>query len=156
MFGKNVEFVNCEESDEESESETTENNLQVSPEVSQDERIINLDEIENGIPPILRVVLRLTTHQTSGLFDLFATLIEKNQALPPVLAEWIFALLSAQSTPFEPSIASRMRNICKACRKLRVKLVSDESFQTSKTELNSLNLLILIISQFFDQKDLAD
>jgi hypothetical protein len=48
LFGKNVEFVNCEESDEESESETTENNLQVSPEVSQDERIINLDEIENG------------------------------------------------------------------------------------------------------------
>lgn len=32
-----------------------------------------------SIPPILRVVLRLTTHQTSGLFDLFASLIDANQ-----------------------------------------------------------------------------
>jgi len=105
----------------------------------------------------LRVVLRLTTHQTSGLFDLFANLIDRNLALQPELAEWIFALLSAQPTPYEPAMASRMRNVCKSCRKLRANLVSDETTgEARQAEIKSLNLLILIISQFFDQKDLAD
>ncbi|CBY12781.1 unnamed protein product [Oikopleura dioica] len=76
------------------------------------------------MPPVLRVVLRLTSHQISGLFDLFAELIEANQALQLALAEWIFAVLCVQQTPYEPAIASRIRAICRNCRKVRFQIVS--------------------------------
>ena len=61
-----------------------------------EDRVINLDEIETGIPPLLRVILRLTTHQISGLFDTLALIIEKNNCLLPRCGEWIFSLLAAQ------------------------------------------------------------
>ena len=63
---------------------------------SVEDRIISLDEIEHGIPPLLRVILRLTTHQISGLFDTLSLIIDKNDKLLHRCAEWIFSLLAAQ------------------------------------------------------------
>ena len=54
----------------------------------------------------------------------------------------------------EPSTASRIRNICRTCRKRRYDLVRTPNF--SQSELTMLNLVIVIIGHFFDQKDLQD
>lgn len=56
--------------------------------------------------------------------------------------------------PIEPSTASRIRNVCRSCRKRRFELINSGSID--EIELKSLNLFILIISEYFDQKDLAD
>lgn len=82
-------------------------------------------------------------------------------ALQPELGEWIFALLSAQPTPYEPSMASRMRNVCKSCRKLRALLVSShlniKSFYLSPSQqslqqkiliMNITNIFILLLYQY--------
>ena len=61
-----------------------------------EDRVIKLGEIEHGIPPLLRVILRLTTHQISGLFDTLSAIIDKNNKLLLRCGEWIFALLAAQ------------------------------------------------------------
>ena len=63
---------------------------------SGEDRVIKLQEIEHGIPPLLRVILRLTTHQISGLFDTLSAIIDKNNQLLHRCGEWLFALLAAQ------------------------------------------------------------
>lgn len=148
LFGHQVPFVKYE-SDEEGTANSVQSSVEPEQATSSNERILDLNEIKNGIPPLLRVVLRLTTHQSSALFDLFSNLIESNQSkienylenmtkfeeillilliseLQPKLAEWIFALLSAQTTPIEPSIASRMRSVCRVCRKIRYHMVNQK------------------------------
>jgi len=138
----------------ESEQDEEEPSPKIEANDTSEDRVINLDEIETGIPPLLRVILRLTTHQISGLFDTLALIIEKNNCLLPRCGEWIFSLLAAQAKPMEPSTASRIRNICRTCRKRRYDLVRTPNF--SQSELTMLNLVIVIIGHFFDQKDLQD
>ena len=53
----------------------------------------------------------------------------------------------------EPSTASRIRNICRVCRKRRHRLVSG---QIDENELTMLNLIIVIIGHYFEQIDLQD
>ena len=53
----------------------------------------------------------------------------------------------------EPSTASRIRNICRVCRKRRYRLVSG---QIDENELTMLNLIIVIIGHYFEQIDLQD
>ena len=55
--------------------------------------------------------------------------------------------------PMEPSTASRIRNICRVCRKRRYRLVSG---QIDENELTMLNLIIVIIGHYFEQIDLQD
>ena len=43
-----------------------------------EDRVISLSDIEDGIPPLLRIVLRLTTHQISALYDILSTVIDTN------------------------------------------------------------------------------
>jgi len=52
--------------------------------------------LEEGIPPLLRIILRLTNHQIAGLFDILSGVIDKNNKLLKPAAQWIFSLLAAQ------------------------------------------------------------
>ena len=79
LFGHQVPFVKYE-SDEEGATNSAQSSVEPEQAASSNERILDLNEIQNGIPPLLRVVLRLTTHQSSALFDLFSNLIETNQS----------------------------------------------------------------------------
>ena len=54
----------------------------------------------------------------------------------------------------EPSTASRIRNICRVCRKRRYRLVSSD--EIDENELTMLNLIIVIIGHYFEQIDLQD
>jgi len=157
IFGKTVPYVDFEDRKREEEQlSSQESSKQVEENLEFADRILDIDKLEHGMPPVLRVVLRLTSHQISGLFDLFAELIEANQALQLALAEWIFAVLCVQQTPYEPAIASRIRAICRNCRKVRFQIVDNGEADSRKQELTSLNFIILLISNFFDQKDLSD
>jgi len=156
IFGKTVPYVDFEDRKREEDVESQESTKQLEENLEFADRILDIDKLEHGMPPVLRVVLRLTSHQISGLFDLFAELIEANQALQLALAEWIFAVLCIQQTPYEPAIASRIRAICRNCRKVRFQIVENGEADSRKQELTSLNFIILLISNFFDQKDLSD
>ena len=61
-----------------------------------EDRTISLDDIETGLPPLMRIILRLTTHQLTALFDLLSMVIDKNKNLSSKCAEWLFSLLAAQ------------------------------------------------------------
>jgi len=160
MHGKKIIFGNQIEalSDPENSNDEPQSPVPPSDEKGEntlaEDRSISLDDIENGLPPLMRIILRLTTHQLTALFDLLSIVIDKNKILSSKCAEWLFSLLAAQSKPIEPSAASRIRNVCRSCRKRRFEMINSGSM--NETELKSLNLFILIISDYFDQKDLAD
>ena len=66
----------------------------------------------------------------------------------------VIILATLLAKPMEPSTASRIRNICRVCRKRRYRLVSDDDID--ENELTMLNLIIVIIGHYFEQIDLQD
>ena len=174
IFGNQIEPLSDFENGNDEPQSLISANEEKSEQALAEDRTISLDDIETGLPPLMRIILRLTTHQLTALFDLLSMVIDKNKNLNSKCAEWLFSLLAAQcksrfenvflikysvkninlAKPIEPSTASRIRNVCRSCRKRRFEMINSGSIDDN--ELKSLNLFILIISEYFNQKDLAD
>ena len=54
----------------------------------------------------------------------------------------------------EPSTASRIRHVCRVCRKRRYEMSNENNVDNE--EWRMLNVLIVIVGDYFDQKDLQD
>ncbi|XP_049541449.1 protein Gemin2 [Anopheles darlingi] len=67
------------------------------------------------------------------------------------ITQWIYAIMACLITPLEPYIHSVLRDIAKTCIMLRNELNRED-----EAKVLPLNLLISIISQNFNQLDLAD
>ena len=80
---------------DESQSPLPPNDEKHEPALAED-RTISLDDIETGLPPLMRIILRLTTHQLTALVDILSMVIDKNKNLSSKCAEWLFSLLAAQ------------------------------------------------------------
>ena len=93
-MGDNI-FLNYFWNLEEEEPESIKPKKQATTESIED-RVVSLDDLEEGIPPLLRIILRLTNHQISALFDILSAVIDKNNKLYDNCAQWLFSLLSAQ------------------------------------------------------------
>ena len=66
---------------------------------------------------------------------------------------WLYALLAVLEKPVSPDNVFTIRQLCRFCRKMRSFLCDSE---VDHKNLAAVNLIILIISRFFDQFDLAD
>ena len=55
----------------------------------------------------------------------------------------------------EPSTASRIRQVSRVCRKRRAELVKSGEI-VDEAEWRMLNVIIVIVGDYFDQKDLRD
>ncbi|GFT37853.1 hypothetical protein NPIL_684711 [Nephila pilipes] len=65
--------------------------------------------------------------------------------------EWLYALLVALDTPLYPDTCAMIRNLSRLCSKLRSELTSPKD-----KFLKPLNMILSIISVYFDQKDMSD
>ena len=67
---------------------------------------------------------------------------------------WLYALLAVLEKPVSPDTVFTVRQICRFCRKMRTTSLNES--EADMRNLAAVNLIILIISRFFDQFDLAD
>ena len=96
IFGNQIEPLSDFENGNDEPQTSIQPNEEKSEHALAEDRTISLDDIETGLPPLMRIILRLTTHQLTALFDLLSMVIDKNKNLNSKCAEWLFSLLAAQ------------------------------------------------------------
>uniref|UniRef100_A0A8C3BV09 Gem-associated protein 2 n=1 Tax=Cairina moschata TaxID=8855 RepID=A0A8C3BV09_CAIMO len=69
----------------------------------------------------------------------------------PELGRWFYALLACLEKPLLPEAHSLIRQLARRCSEVRV-------LEENKNEeqVSALNLIICLVSRYFDQRDLAD
>ncbi|KAM6074206.1 gem-associated protein 2 isoform 3-T3 [Chlamydotis macqueenii] len=92
-----------------------------------DNENLGIDYIKVGFPPLLSIVSRM------------------NQG------RWLYALLACLEKPLLPEAHSLIRQLARRCSEVRV-------LEENKNEeqISALNLIICLVSRYFDQRDLAD
>jgi len=135
---------------------------------------------KEGCKPLMSILLSLPQKQLELLVFYLATWIEQYGFLNKCLGEWLYALLACIEKPLEPSTMGDIRNICKSlitirnnfCSKLmpvpdttqnqdsdQMEMAGEKchASNTSRAHeyINSLNLFIYLIGDYFSQKDLV-
>ncbi|XP_017938398.1 gem-associated protein 2 isoform X4 [Manacus vitellinus] len=92
-----------------------------------DNENIGIDYMKVGFPPLLSIVSRM------------------NQG------RWLYALLACLEKPLLPEAHSLIRQLARRCSEVR-------AMEENKNEeqISALNLIICLVSRYFDQRDLAD
>jgi len=104
-----------------------------------------------GNPPLLSIILYMAQHNVIRLILYHIDWLERHPVFSHEQGEWLYALLLCLEKPLDPDTCSLLRRLSRICSTLRSKL-SDPHDEF----LNPLNLLITIISDYFDQKDMSD
>ncbi|ERE73128.1 survival of motor neuron protein-interacting protein 1 [Cricetulus griseus] len=86
-----------------------------------------IDYVQIGFPPLLSIVSRM------------------NQG------RWFYALLACLEKPLLPEAHSLIRQLARRCSEVRLLVGSKDD-----ERVPALNLLICLVSRYFDQRDLAD
>lgn len=105
---------------------------------------------DKGNPPLLSVILYLNQSEITTLLSYHIDWLQKIK-FTHFQGEWIYALLSRLEKPLDPDTCSLLRNLSRVCSILRSELSSPED-----EALKPLNIIITIISNCFDQKDMND
>ncbi|XP_068021625.1 gem-associated protein 2 isoform X2 [Melanerpes formicivorus] len=69
----------------------------------------------------------------------------------PELGRWLYALLACLEKPLLPEAHSLIRQLARRCSEVRV-LEENKNAE----QISALNLIICLVSRYFDQRDLAD
>ncbi|XP_074766013.1 gem-associated protein 2 isoform X2 [Athene noctua] len=69
----------------------------------------------------------------------------------PELGRWLYALLACLEKPLLPEAHSLIRQLARRCSEVRV---LEEN--RNEEQISALNLIICLVSRYFDQRDLAD
>uniref|UniRef100_A0A8C4TN32 Gem-associated protein 2 n=1 Tax=Falco tinnunculus TaxID=100819 RepID=A0A8C4TN32_FALTI len=113
-----------------------------------DNETLGIDYIKVSIVLSLSVPLLKAT-VTSVLEHLISWFGEKK--FTPELGRWLYALLACLEKPLLPEAHSLIRQLARRCSEVRV-------LEENKNEeqISALNLIICLVSRYFDQRDLAD
>ncbi|XP_068048978.1 gem-associated protein 2 isoform X2 [Anomalospiza imberbis] len=92
-----------------------------------DNENLGIDYLKVGFPPLLSIVSRMSQ------------------------GRWLYALLACLEKPLLPEAHSLIRQLARRCSEVR-------ALEESKNEeqISALNLIICLVSRYFDQRDLAD
>ncbi|GFN84524.1 gem-associated protein 2 [Plakobranchus ocellatus] len=111
----------------------------------------NLDNgMQEGTPPLLHIVAHMNQHQVTKVLEYHVNWLEAT-GFTRKQGRWFYALLANLQKPLTPEDCSWLRRLARLCSNIRASLESPEDPQ-----LNELNLLICLVSRYFDQRDLAD
>ncbi|XP_016283773.1 gem-associated protein 2 isoform X2 [Monodelphis domestica] len=80
-----------------------------------------------------------------------ATTTGENPGIDYVQGRWLYALLACLEKPLLPEAHSLIRQLARRCAEVRFLVESKED-----ERVPALNLLICLVSRYFDQRDLAD
>ncbi|KFM59244.1 Gem-associated protein 2, partial [Stegodyphus mimosarum] len=103
-----------------------------------------------GKPPLLSIVTHLSQRVVIKLLSYQKDWLEEGMFTHDN-GVWIFALLACLEKPLYPDTHSLLRSISRLCSSLRAEIQDPDS-----TILKSLNIIIAIIANCFDQKDMSD
>lgn len=109
-----------------------------------------LDYIKMGFPPFLSIVSKLNQSTVSSVLEYLISWFEERDFVPQ-LGQWLYALLACLEKPLLPEAHSLIRQLARRCSTVRANLENRDD-----ERLSALNLMICIVSRYFDQNDLAD
>ncbi|XP_063255023.1 gem-associated protein 2 isoform X2 [Prinia subflava] len=115
-----------------------------------DNENLGIDYMKVGFPPLLSIVSRMNQATVTSVLEyLIAWFGEKK--FTPELGRWLYALLACLEKPLLPEAHSLIRQLARRCAEVR-------ALEESKNEeqISALNLIICLVSRYFDQRDLAD
>ncbi|KAJ1104378.1 hypothetical protein NDU88_001790 [Pleurodeles waltl] len=109
-----------------------------------------IDYIKVGFPPLLSIVSRMSQATVTSVLEYLMTWFgERN--FTPELGRWFYALLACLEKPLLPEAHSLIRQLARRCSEVRVTVENKDDERVS-----ALNLIICLVSRYFDQRDLAD
>ncbi len=108
------------------------------------------DPSSNGIPPLLSIVAHMDQSTLTTVLEYHLHWFQAT-GFTPRQGQWFYALLCCLEKPLEPETCALLRSLVRSCASLRATLenVADE-------RLAPLNLIITLVTHYFDQRDLAD
>ncbi|XP_050809941.1 gem-associated protein 2 isoform X2 [Gopherus flavomarginatus] len=111
---------------------------------------LGIDYIKIGFPPFLSIVSRMNQATVTSVLEYLINWFGERE-FTPELGRWLYALLACLEKPLLPEAHSLIRQLARRCSEVRV-------LEENKNEekVSALNLLICLVSRYFDQRDLAD
>uniref|UniRef100_A0A8V0XSG0 Gem-associated protein 2 n=1 Tax=Gallus gallus TaxID=9031 RepID=A0A8V0XSG0_CHICK len=115
-----------------------------------DHENLGIDYIKVGFPPLLSIVSRMNQATVTSVLEYLISWFGEKK-FTPELGRWFYALLACLEKPLLPEAHSLIRQLARRCSEVRV-------LEENKNEeqVSALNLLICLVSRYFDQRDLAD
>jgi len=107
-------------------------------------------EGDEGTPPLLHIVGHMSQHQVASVIEYHVNWLEAT-GFTSQQGRWFYSLLANLQKPLDPEVCSWLRRLTRLCSNIRASLESEED-----PVLKELNLLICLVSRYFDQRDLAD
>uniref|UniRef100_A0A2R9CRR1 Gem-associated protein 2 n=1 Tax=Pan paniscus TaxID=9597 RepID=A0A2R9CRR1_PANPA len=125
-----------------------------------------IDYVQIGFPPLLSIVSRM--NQVKLIIEIYAffCLATVTSVLEYLsnwfwrkrlysrigsIGRWLYALLACLEKPLLPEAHSLIRQLARRCSEVRLLVDSKDD-----ERVPALNLLICLVSRYFDQRDLAD
>ncbi|GFY50205.1 gem-associated protein 2 [Trichonephila inaurata madagascariensis] len=109
-----------------------------------------MEDVCESNPPLLSVILYMNQKKITKLLSYHIDWLEE-LGFSHCQGEWLYALLVGLEKPLDPDTCAMLRILSRSCSKLRNELTSaDHEY------LKPLNLILSIISEYFDQKDMSD
>nr|XP_042116514.1 gem-associated protein 2 isoform X2 [Peromyscus maniculatus bairdii] len=109
-----------------------------------------IDYVQIGFPPLLSIVSRMNQATVTSVLEYLSNWFGERD-FTPELGRWFYALLACLEKPLLPEAHSLIRQLARRCSEVRL-LVSSKDDE----RVPALNLLICLVSRYFDQRDLAD
>ncbi|KAM5242436.1 gem-associated protein 2 isoform 1-T1 [Hipposideros larvatus] len=103
-----------------------------------------------GFPPLLSIVSRMNQATVTSVLEYLNNWFRERD-FTPELGRWLYALLACLEKPLLPEAHSLIRQLARRCSEVRL-LVDNKDDE----RVPALNLLICLVSRYFDQRDLAD
>ncbi|XP_009885321.1 PREDICTED: gem-associated protein 2 [Charadrius vociferus] len=115
-----------------------------------DNENLGIDYIKVGFPPLLSIVSRMNQATVTSVLEYLISWFGEKK-FTPELGRWLYALLACLEKPLLPEAHSLIRQLARRCSEVRV-------LEENKNEeqISALNLIICLVSRYFDQRDLAD
>ncbi|CAG5122109.1 unnamed protein product [Candidula unifasciata] len=123
--------------------------LNTSSEAAGERPLLESSESE-GTPPLLHIVAHMDQQLVTCVLEYHINWLEAT-GFTSRQGQWFYALLASLQKPLTPEVCSWIRRLARLCSNIRASLES-----SSDPRLNELNLIICLVSRYFDQRDLAD
>ncbi|XP_057639115.1 gem-associated protein 2 isoform X1 [Chionomys nivalis] len=109
-----------------------------------------IDYVQIGFPPLLSIVSRMNQATVTSVLEYLSNWFGERD-FTPELGRWFYALLACLEKPLLPEAHSLIRQLARRCSEVRLLVGSKDD-----ERVPALNLLICLVSRYFDQRDLAD
>ncbi|GAB5572812.1 gem-associated protein 2 isoform X1 [Prionailurus iriomotensis] len=116
-----------------------------------------IDYVQIGFPPLLSIVSRMNQATVTSVLEYLSNWFGERDFTPELyyslkrVGRWLYALLACLEKPLLPEAHSLIRQLARRCSEVRLLVDSKDD-----ERVPALNLLICLVSRYFDQRDLAD